>query len=93
MNHKDSNKANNAVENLEWCSPKNNTKHSIIEGKASYRYKPFVAIFNNGDKKYYNVTSELIADIPELTKIIILSWFNKGCKSYNKYGIKEIYRL
>lgn len=32
INHKDGNKHNNAVNNLEWCDSKYNTAHSIQEG-------------------------------------------------------------
>ena len=34
VNHIDNNPSNNKVNNLEWCTPKENTAHMIKQGRA-----------------------------------------------------------
>lgn len=63
VNHKDGNKLNNNLENLEWCSHSHNNKHAYDSGlkKPSWKATPAQVIEIRALYKYLGIPQPLIA--------------------------------
>lgn len=61
INHKDSNKLNNSLDNLEWCTNSQNVKHSWDSGNRVHNHNTKVNVFN--DKGEYVTTCDSIREV------------------------------
>ena len=84
VNHIDSNPLNNIVENLEWCTPKENTQHAINQRRIINRIHTIdcedILEMLNGNKSY-----DEMAEILGVAKGTIFNYIRK-------FNIKKIYR-
>ena len=88
INHKDANKLNNHVDNLEWCDRSYNIRHAVANGLIKY---------HSGDDNYATMFKKAehpqIIDLkksgkfaPEIARIM-------GCSHYTIYRILKLYGL
>ena len=90
VNHKDNNKLNCNVENLEWCTREENERHSHSSGSKPYR--PFVVIWTDGNQELFDTSGQLARKIKISTALVRL-WLKGTSKTFLKYNIKNIYYI
>lgn len=60
VNHKDSDRTNNAKDNLEWCSYKENNVHMAAVGRLRHRETPVMAVADDNTGHYFKSVAEAV---------------------------------
>lgn len=86
VNHKDSNKLNNSLGNLEYVTRSANELHCMKFGSKNNLYKPIIVTFNSGAVERFETRTEL-ANLLGITRASIRFWLRGVNHEYTKYGI------